>query len=51
MKDKYEIFNKQFIYKSTKKFQNIKQFWVVLMSFKDIKWMKDIFEIFKSIFL
>ena len=51
MKDKFGIFYVHFIYKKTQfKFQNIKHFRVVLMSFKDTKWMKDIFRIFYSHF-
>ena len=45
MKDQFGIFYENFIYQNTNKLQNIKHFWVVLMSFKDIKRMKDRFGI------
>ena len=45
-----EFFISTLVLRISNKFQNIKHFWVVLMSFKDIKWMKDIFGIFISIF-
>ena len=46
MKSKFLIFYMRFIYN----FQNIKHFWGILMRFKDIKWTKDIFGIYKHFF-
>ena len=45
-----EFFISTLLIRTPNKFQNIKHFGVVLISFKDIKWMKDIFRIFIRIF-
>ena len=45
-----EFFISTLFIRTPNKFQNIKHFSVVLMSFIDIKWMKDKFGIFISIF-
>ena len=41
-----EFFISTLLIRTPNKFQNIKHFGVVLMSFKDINWMKHIFAIF-----
>ena len=50
MKDKFGIFYEHFFIRTPKNFQDIKHFWMVLINFKDIKWMKGKFGIFYNNF-